>query len=204
MKLCNAIVSCVVGAAAVAMLGSAPAGGVEVGKPAPNFTATDSNGKNLSLSDFKGKIVVLEWTNPDCPYVRSHYQGNMQALQKTYTEKGVVWLTVDSSRPGSQGSMTADQANALIKSTQSHQTRFLLDADGAVGKLYEARTTPHMFVIDQQGVLRYDGAIDAARSSRAADHRPEDSYVAKAIEAILAGKEIETTKTQPYGCAVKY
>jgi peroxiredoxin len=203
MKLI-AITALAVGSAAVLMLGNAPVGVPEIGKPAPSFTATDSNGKTVNLSDFKGKIVVLEWTNDGCPYVRAHYQGNMQALQKKYTDKGVVWLSVISSAEGQQGYCDGARANDLTKSRSAYPSRVLLDAKGEVGHTYVATATPHMFVIDADGVLRYNGAIDAARSTRAADHKPEDSYVAKAIDAIMAGKEVEVTKTQPYGCGIHY
>jgi peroxiredoxin len=204
MKATKAIVTGVAAFAAVAMLGNAPFAGVEVGKPAPDFKATDSNGKEFNLADYKGKTVVLEWTNHGCPYVVSHYQGNMQALQKKYTEKGVVWITVISSKPGSQGHVDGAGANELSKSRGAVPTRVVLDPSGVIGKQYDAKTTPHMFVIDANGVLRYDGAIDANRSSRAADHKPEDSYVAHALDAVMSKGEVKVTKTQPYGCNVKY
>ncbi len=189
-------------ATAVAMLGNAPFAGVEIGKPAPNFPATDSNGKAFNLSDYKGKIVVLEWTNDGCPYVVGHYQGHMQSLQKKFTKEGVVWISVISSKPGSQGYADGARANELTKSREAAPTRVVLDPSGVIGKQYDAKTTPHMFVIDASGVLRYDGAIDA--TPRATDRKIEDSYVAQAIEAIKAGKEVATTKTKPYGCNVKY
>ncbi len=204
MKPTKAIVSFAVCMAAVSMLGNAPFAGVEVGKPAPNFAATDSNGKALNLADYKGKVVVLEWTNDGCPYVVAHYQGNMQALQKKYTEKGVVWISIISSKPGAQGYADGGRANELSKSRGAVPSRVVLDPTGVIGKQYDAKTTPHMFVIDADGVLRYDGAIDATRSSRAADHKPEDSYVAHALDAVMAKGEVKVTKTQPYGCNVKY
>lgn len=203
MKL-KAITALAVAATAVLMLGNAPTANVEIGKPAPAFTIVDSNGKTVNLSDFKGKFVVLEWTNDGCPYVVAHYQGNMQAIQKKYTEKGVVWLSIISSKPGAQGYADGARANELTKSRNAYPSRVLLDPKGDVGRLYDAKTTPHMYVIDKDGVLRYDGAIDANRSSRASDHKPEDSYVGKALDALMAGKEVETSKTQPYGCNVKY
>jgi peroxiredoxin len=200
----KSVVALFVGSAAMILLGNVSTGSAEIGKSAPTFTNVDSNGKTVSLADYKGKIVVLEWTNNECPYVTSHYQGNMQALQKKYTESGVVWLTVISSKVGAQGYADGPRANELTKSRGAMPSRVLLDPSGTLGRLYGAKSTPHMFVIDKDGVLRYDGAIDAKVSSRASDHKPEDSYVAKAIEAINAGREVETAKTQPYGCTVKY
>ncbi|MEX2243991.1 MAG: redoxin domain-containing protein [Fimbriimonadaceae bacterium] len=204
MKTKRAILALSIGAAALLMLGNAPVGGAEIGKAAPAFTAVDSNGKTVNLADFKGKIVVLEWTNDGCPYVVANYQGNMQALQKKYTEKGVVWLSIISSKPGTQGYADGARANELTKSRSAVPSRVLLDPKGEVGKLYAAKVTPHMFVIDKDGVLRYDGAINAKPSSRATDHKPEESYVTFAVDAIMAGKEVATTKTQPYGCGIKY
>ena len=187
----------------LAVLGAMPQA-AEIGKPAPAFTAVDSNGKSVNLGAFKGKLVVLEWTNHECPYVTAHYQGNMQALQKKYTAQGVVWLSIVSCKPGGQGHVDGTRANALTKERGAAPTHVLLDANCEVGRLYDAKTTPHMYVIDKEGVLRYDGAIDAVRTSRAADHRPEDSYVGKALDALLAGKPVEISKTQAYGCTIKY
>jgi peroxiredoxin len=188
---------------ALAVLGAMPHA-AEIGKPAPAFTVADSNGKNVALSTFKGKLVVLEWTNHECPYVVAHYQGNMQALQKKYTAQGVVWLSVVSCKPGAQGHLDGPKANALTKERGAAPTHVLLDPNCELGRIYNAVTTPHMFVIDKEGVLRYDGAIDSSRTSRASDHRPEDSYVGKALDALIAGRPVEISKTQAYGCTIKY
>src|SRR5262249_26228958 len=147
--------------AAVALLSSAALAEPTIGQPAPAFTAVDSNGKSHSLSEFKGRTVVLEWTNDGCPYVGKHYNsGNMQKLQQEATGAGVVWLSVISSAPGKQGYVTGAEANTLTTSRNAHPTAVLLDPTGAIGRDYEAQTTPHMFVIDKTGVLRYMGAID--------------------------------------------
>lgn len=176
-----------------------------VGEPAPAFTLTDSRGATHSLADFKGKVVVLEWFNNECPFVVKHYgSGNMQKLQKKYVGEDVVWLTINSSASGKQGHVDPSQANELITKNQAAQTAFLLDANGAVGKAYGARTTPHMFVIDGDGVLRYAGAIDSNSSSRA-DTIPEaTNYVVNAVDSIKSGKSVDPAVTEPYGCSVKY
>ncbi len=176
-----------------------------VGKPAPAFTGTDSNGKTHKLSDFKGKIVVLEWTNPECPFVKKHYDSkNMQDLQSTYTGKDVVWLTVNSSAEGEQGYQTADDANKYLTDKESKPTARLLDPTGEIGKLYDAKVTPHMYVIDKDGTLVYQGAIDDNDSSNPADAATAKSYVGAALDSLLVGKPIETAVTKPYGCGVKY
>jgi len=176
-----------------------------IGKPASDFTATDSNGKSHSLSDYKGKVVVLEWLNHGCPYVKKHYDsGNMQKLQKTYTEKGVVWLSIISSAPGRQGYSTPEEANETIKQKQAFPTALLLDPDGIVGKLYDAKTTPHMYIIDSEGILVYNGAIDDIRSTNANDIANAKNYVQLALDELLAGKEITVKTSRPYGCSVKY
>jgi len=177
-----------------------------VGKAAPDFTLKDLDGNDVTLSGFKGKKVVLEWTNHECPFVLKHYDsGNMQKLQKEQTAAGdVVWLTIRSSAEGKQGFVTAAQAKDIIKERGAAQTAELLDSAGAVGHLYGARTTPHMYVIDETGVLAYEGAIDDNSS-----HRPETiegatNYVVEALTALRNGKAVETAETQPYGCGVKY
>jgi alkyl hydroperoxide reductase subunit AhpC len=179
--------------------------GPEIGQPAPAFSATDSHGATRSLAEFKGKWVVLEWVNPECPYVRKHYNsGNMQRLQRTYTEKGVIWLSVASSAPGRQGHMTAEQANQFEAQRQAAATAILLDPTGAVGHLYDARNTPQMFVIDPNGVLLYDGAIDDHPTARPSDIEGARNYVAAALDEAMAGQPVTTPKTPPYGCTVKY
>lgn len=177
----------------------------EIGKPAPAFTGTDSNGKPHSLPDHKGKIVVLEWNNPECPYVKKHYESmNMQKLQEEYTGKDVVWLTVNSSAEGKQGHLTPEAANTLIKEKGAKQTAYILDPKGEIGKLYGAKVTPHMFVIDKDGNLAYDGAIDDNDSTDATDIPASKNHVKAALDSLLAGKPVETAQTKPYGCGVKY
>jgi peroxiredoxin len=191
--------------AAGMIAGFALAQEAQVGKAAPDFTLTDTAGKTHSLSAFKGKVVVLEWTNPDCPFVKKHYDaGNMQNLQKTWTGKDVVWLAVNSSAPGKQGNYPAEKWTSLMKEKNAAPTAVLLDADGKAGKLYGAKTTPHMFVIDQAGLLVYDGAIDDKPSPDPASLKDAKNYVSAALESTLAGKPVETPSTKPYGCSVKY
>ncbi|WP_247218813.1 thioredoxin family protein [Synechococcus sp. C9] len=178
---------------------------VRVGSPAPNFTAKTSAGQTVSLSDYKGKVVVLEWTNHECPFVVKHYStGNMQKLQQEAKAKGVVWFSVVSSAPGQQGFVTAEQANAVVKEKKASPTAVLLDPDGTLGKLYGARTTPHMFVIDKAGQLQYMGAIDDAPSLANQDVTKANNYVRAALGQIMAGQKVTTSTTQPYGCSVKY
>jgi peroxiredoxin len=177
----------------------------EVGKPSPEFSLTDTNGKSHRLSDFKGKTVVLEWINHGCPFVVKHYSGgNMQGLQKTYTDKGVVWLSICSSAPGSQGHMSAADWNKTTAEKKAFSTAVLIDEDGSVGYLYGAKTTPHMYVVNAEGVLVYNGAIDSLKSTSAADTAKAENYVSKALDEVLAGKAVTTATTPPYGCSVKY
>ncbi|MGA7323907.1 MAG: thioredoxin family protein [Rhodomicrobium sp.] len=177
----------------------------EPGKPAPDFAATDSNGNTVRLSDFRGKIVVLEWTNDGCPYVQKHYNsGNMQSLQREETGRGVIWLTVISSAPGTQGYVDGREANALTKSRDAAPTEVLLDPEGKVGHLYRARTTPHMFVVSKDGTLAYMGGIDDKPTTNPADIGTAKNYVRAAVEEVMAGKTVEQAVTRPYGCSVKY
>jgi hypothetical protein len=176
-----------------------------VGKAAPAFQLTDLNGETVKLSDFKGKFVVLEWVNFECPFVRKHYGSeNMQKLQKTYTGKDVVWISICSSAPGKQGHLTADEAKEITKEKGASPTRFLLDPKGVTGKAYGAKTTPHMYVIDPKGKLLYNGAIDDTPSTKVADVPTSKNYVVAALDAALAGKAVPTSTTKPYGCSVKY
>jgi peroxiredoxin len=176
-----------------------------VGEPAPNFTAVDSNGKTHKLSDYRGKVVVLEWHNQGCPYTRKHYEsGNMQRLQKEWTAKGVVWFTVISSAPGQQGYVTADQENEYLSRANASPTAALLDAKGEVGHLYGAKTTPQMFVINQVGVLVYDGAIDDKPTTEQSDIAGAKNFVSLALQEATAGKPVVVATTRPYGCSVKY
>jgi peroxiredoxin len=178
---------------------------VEVGKASPNFSLPDTKGKTHSLADLKGKYVVLEWYQPDCPFVRKHYNsGNMQALQKEYTAKGVVWLSIDSSAPGEEGNYPAAKLNEFAAKDGAARTALLLDPDGKVGRLYGAKTTPDMYIIDPNGNLVYRGAIDSKRSTDLDDVKTATNYVRAALEAALAGKPVSPTATQPYGCSVKY
>jgi len=184
---------------------SVAAYGVRVGDPAPDFTGTDSHGQTHKLSEYKGKFVVLEWTNNGCPYTRKHYDsGNMQSLQKQWTAKGVIWLTVLSSAPGEQGYMTAAQENAYIGKVHADPTAALLDPAGAIGHEYGAKTTPHMFVIDPTGKLIYDGAIDDHPTTDVSDIPSSKNYVSAALTEAMAGQPVATTYTRPYGCSVKY
>jgi peroxiredoxin len=176
-----------------------------IGKPAPAFSLVDTQGKTNALADFKGKYVVLEWSNYDCPFVKKHYgSGNMQKLQKDYAAKGVAWLTINSSAAGKQGNYPPEKWNEMIKEKGSAATAVLLDPDGKVGRLYGAKSTPHMFVINPDGVLIYMGAIDDQPSFDPATVKTAKNYVQLALDAALAGKPVETPSTQPYGCSVKY
>jgi len=175
------------------------------GEPAPEFTLTDSNGQSHKLSDFKGKFVVLEWLNHGCPFVVKHYgSGNMQKLQKEFTGKDVVWLSIASSAPGKQGNMTPAEANVAKEEKGSAATAVLLDADGTVGRLYNAKVTPHMFVINSEGTLIYMGAIDSVKSPDPADVANAKNYVKQALDEAMAGKPVSEPTTTPYGCGVKY
>ncbi|MBI4569057.1 MAG: thioredoxin family protein [Planctomycetes bacterium] len=176
-----------------------------INKAAPAFTLTDHTGKAHTLADYKGKTVVLEWINYDCPIVRKHYDGgNMQALQKKYTEKGVVWLCVNSSAKGKQGYFEGDKLKERIEKEKGSQTAYLLDTKGAVGRAYGAKATPHMYVITAEGVLVYMGAIDSIPSGKKEDIAKATNYVDAALTAVLAGKPVEKQVTEAYGCAVKY
>jgi peroxiredoxin len=178
---------------------------VQVGSTAPDFSLTDTHGRTHRLSEYRGKIVVLEWYNPDCPFVGKHYRsGNMQQLQKEYTAKGVVWLTVDSSAAGEQGNYPAETLNQISNKVGAVRTALLLDPDGNVGHAYGAKTTPDMYIIDSKGSLVYRGAIDNKRSTNEADVKTATNYVRQALDAVLAGKSVPVSATQPYGCTVKY
>lgn len=178
---------------------------VETGVAAPDFTLTDTTGKTHQLSEYADKYVVLEWTNHLCPFVRKHYgNGDMQALQQEMTADGVVWLQVVSSAEGKQGYVTPAEGEALRQSRQMHSTAMLLDPTGTVGREYGARTTPHMFLIDPEGTLIYQGAIDSIKSVRQSDIAKAENYVKSAYESAKAGEPIEHATTVPYGCGVKY
>ena len=177
----------------------------EIDQTAPGFTATSANGKPISLSDFKGKTVVLEWTNHDCPFVKKHYDsGNIQKLQKDATAKGVVWLQVISSAPGEQGHVDGATALKVNSYREATPTATVLDPQGIIGKLYGARTTPHFFIVDKQGHLAYKGGIDSIASSNPADIAQAEPYVANAIKSLTSGQKVSQPSTKPYGCSVKY
>jgi peroxiredoxin len=176
-----------------------------VDAPAPGFTATTAEGKPLSLADLKGKTVVLEWTNHDCPYVRKHYgSGNMQAQQKAATAQGVVWLQVISSAPGQQGFVDGTTALKLNAERKAAATATLLDPKGELGRLYGAQTTPHLFVIKPDGLLAYKGGIDSIASASASDLTKAEPYVQLALADLAAGRKVAQASTRPYGCSVKY
>jgi hypothetical protein len=177
----------------------------KVGEPAPEFKSIDSNGQVHQLSEYRGRYVVLEWHNNGCPYTRKHYEsGNMQRLQKEWTSRGVIWFTVISSAPGQQGYVTAPEENEYLKRMDAAPTAALLDPQGQVGRLYAAKTTPHMFVINPGGVLIYDGAIDSKATTDQSDIATATNYVSQALEESMAGKAVSTPTSRPYGCSVKY
>jgi peroxiredoxin len=199
-----------VAAAAVAisapfLLAAPAAASAVVGQPAPAFTATDSNGRTVSLSDFKGKPVVLEWTNADCPFVQKFYSGgDMQKLQADARKQGAVWLSVNSGAAGKQGHVSGAQANAKMRAQGFESNAYLLDTSGAIGKAYGARTTPHMFVIAPDGTLAYAGGIDSIASANPADIAKAEPLARNAIAQVAAGKPVEIATSRPYGCSVKY
>jgi peroxiredoxin len=177
----------------------------QVGSQAPDFHGTDSSGKTQSLDQYRGKYVVLEWHNHDCPYTVKHYQsGNMQSLQKEWTAKGVVWFTVISSAPGTQGYVDASAENAYMRKMGARPTGAILDPSGAIGHLYDAKTTPNMFVIDPSGKLIYAGAIDDHATTDVSDISSSKNYVSAALTEAMAGQPVKTAYTRPYGCSVKY
>src|SRR5438046_7663723 len=176
-----------------------------VSSAAPDFSLTDARGKTHSLSQYKGKFVVLEWFNPQCPFVKKHYgSGNMQKVQNEYTSKGVVWLTIDSSAPGTEGNITPEEAERITSSWKTHQTALLLDPEGKAGRAYGAKNTPDMVVINPDGKIAYEGAIDSKASPNPADIPSSTNYVKVALDESLAGKPVTTPQTKPYGCSVKY
>jgi hypothetical protein len=177
----------------------------KVGEAAPGFSLEDSDGKAHSLSDFQGRYVVLEWVNFGCPFVGKHYNsGNMQSLQRLYTAKGVIWLSICSSAPGKQGFYEGEDLKEKIAEFKAAPTAYLTDPDGTVGKLYAAKTTPHMFVIDPRGTLVYDGGIDNIASTDLEDIPKAENYIKEVLDAALAGKPLPLATSRPYGCSVKY
>jgi peroxiredoxin len=194
----------ILASAALALVSNA-AFAASAGQPAPDFSATDSTGKTVRLSDFKGKYIVLEWTNPECPFVRKHYDSaNMQSLQKEWAAKDVVWLSVNSTSRSSFEYKTGAQMNSWMQSQGAAQKAVLIDSDSATGRQYAAKTTPHMFVVDPKGQIVYAGAIDDKRSARPEDVKTSNNYVRLALTESMAGKPVSTPNTTPYGCSVKY
>jgi len=176
-----------------------------IGAAGPDFNLPDTAGKTHSLSEYKGKYVVLEWFNPECPFVKKHYgSGNMQKLQGEYTSKGVVWLTIDSNAPGLEGNISAQQAQKVMKDWNTKQTALLLDPEGKAGRAYNARNTPHMFVINPDGKIVYEGAIDSKATPNPADIPSSTNYVKAALDESMSGKSVSNSNTRPYGCSVKY
>ena len=195
------IVSLIASLACTSFAADSPA----VGSNAPDFSVPDSKGNTQSIAQYKGKYVVLEWFNPECPFVKKHYGGgNMQKLQKEFTDKGVVWLAVDSSAAGKEGNLAPDAANSKIAEWKMQATALLLDPEGKAGKAYGAKNTPHMFVINPDGKVIYEGAIDSKASPNPADIPSSTNYVKVALDEALAGKKVSNPNTRPYGCSVKY
>ncbi len=181
------------------------ASSTKIGEPAPSITATDIHGRAFNLKDHKGKIVVLEWTNHNCPFVKKHYgTGNMQKTQKMATEKGVMWISIVSSAPGNQGNVTPEQAQKIVMDVKANATTRLLDSNGDIGHTYGALTTPHMFVIGKDGILAYIGAIDDNPSPNPKAIEGAQNYVLKAIDELMKGEAVSMASTKPYGCSVKY
>lgn len=191
-------------AASAAVLSLGLTAAPQIGAPAPDFTVVDSKGSSHSLRDFAGKTVVLEWTNHDCPFVKKHYQGNMQALQQEMTAQDVVWLSVISSAPGKQGHVSPTEADELTASRNAAPTAVVFDESGVVGQAYAAKTTPHMYVIDKAGVLQYMGGIDSIPSTKVDDIAKATPLFANAAKAVLAGATPDPAISKPYGCSVKY
>lgn len=204
MKTKTNFISSLVGALALTFALNVSAK-INIDAPAPKFSLTNTLGETISLANFKGKHVVLEWTNHQCPYVVKHYDSdNMQTLQRKYTDKDIVWLTIISSAEGKQGYVKADEANVLTESRNATPSHLLFDPSGEVGKMYSARTTPHMYIIDPNGDLKYAGGIDNIKSANQADIPKADNFVDIGLTALLAGNEIERKLTPPYGCSIKY
>jgi peroxiredoxin len=195
------LVSALTLAATLGTLQAAP----KIGAPAPDFTLPDIKGANHSLGDYKGKFVVLEWVNHGCPFVKKHYDSdNMQTLQREYTGKGVAWLSICSSAPGKQGYMSADEWSRTIERQKSAATAVLVDADGKAGRAYDAKTTPHMFIINPEGKLIYAGGIDDKDTTNKEDIAIARNHVSAALREAMDGKAVSVAETRPYGCSVKY
>jgi peroxiredoxin len=190
---------------ALAVIAAPASAAPVVGQAAPNFKLADANGKGVSLSDFRGKTVVIEWHNPGCPFVKKHYDsGNMQKAQAAAAKDGVVWLTINSGAPGKQGHMSGAEAKALVAKSGARPTAYLLDPRGVVGKVYDAKTTPHMYVVNKAGTLVYAGGIDDKPTANPADINGARNHVLAALSELKAGKAVSVATSRPYGCAVKY
>ncbi|MDP1580112.1 MAG: redoxin domain-containing protein [Candidatus Didemnitutus sp.] len=201
-SLVSSLVAVVLATTVIATVTASPV----VGQPAPDFTLTDINGVTHTLSSFQGRTVVLEWVNPECPFVVKHYDksGNIPATQKAARDQGVVWLLINSGHPGAQGDFDKAKVDAWMVRTGASADAYFRDQDGKIGKLYDARTTPHMYIIDATGTLVYAGGIDDIRSSNPADIAKATNYVTVGLAEMSAGKAISTNTSRPYGCSVKY
>lgn len=195
----------IVGAAAMIVALAAPGAAEQaIGQKATDFKLTDASGKAVQLSDYRGRTVVLEWNNPGCPFVQRHYQGNMQKTQAAAKADGAVWLTINSGAPGKQGHMDGAAAKKWVADQKAAPTHYLLDPRGVVGKGYAAKTTPHMYIIDGDGVLRYQGGIDDKPAARVEEMESARNHVLAALGEMKAGKPVSVATSQPYGCSVKY
>jgi hypothetical protein len=191
--------------AALAVMAAPAAAAPVVGQPAPNFKLADTNGKAVTLADYRGKTVVLEWSNPECPFVKKHYgSGNMQKAQAAAARDGVVWLTINSSASGKQGHMNGAQAKSFVSKAGARPSAYLLDPRGVVGKVYDAKTTPHMFIVNKAGTLVYAGGIDDKPTPNPADVTSARNHVLAALAELKAGKAVSLSTSRPYGCSVKY
>ena len=191
--------------AALAVIAAPASAAPIIGKPAPNFKLADANGKAVTLSDFRGKTVVLEWNNPGCPFVKKHYSsGNMQKAQAAAAKDGAVWLTINSGAPGKQGHMSGAEAKAFVAGSGARPAAYLLDPNGVVGKAYEAKTTPHMYIVNKAGTLVYAGGIDDKPTPNPADVNGARNHVLAALAELKAGKAVSVATSRPYGCSVKY
>ncbi len=199
------VVTVLILVSACAVTGAAARSSASVGAPAPAFTLPDAAGTAYSLSEFRGKYVVLEWVNFGCPFVRKHYDsGNMQGLQKAYRDKGVVWLSICSSAPGKQGYFEGKDLTERIAEENSHATAYLVDKEGTVGQEYGAKTTPHMFIVNPEGTLIYEGGIDDKPTTNREDIKTAVNYVREALDAAMNGRPVKVTTSRSYGCSVKY
>ena len=201
----RAVMAAAVALGATLAMGTAAFAAPSIGEKAPDFIAVDTAGAKHKLSDFAGKYVVLEWTNPGCPFVRKHYgSGNLPATQKAATDKGVVWLAINSTERAASDYLQPAALDAWMKSQKASPTAVLMDEDGVIGQAYGARTTPHIFIIDPKGMLVYAGGIDSIASARPDDIKSATNYVSQALGEAFGGKPISAASTRPYGCSVKY